>query len=274
MGSSEVGVEVLIEAVLAAAREHWPHIQLDRASASQRARYVASGAHSIHYADLALAWAALAGDPSALRAIEKTLREEATRAILALRRPTWQAEEVRQELALRMLVVGERKEPTLATYAGRSALGRWVGVAAMRTALNLGRRGNREDPLDELEDGSLAAAAPRIAPELAIVRARYKGEVEQAMREAFEDVRDVQDRNLLRFYYLDRIELEPLGKLFGVHGSTISRRLSALRTQIAEATRVRLVERLGMEGHTADVASLIRAVHSDFDLSLSQLLPR
>jgi hypothetical protein len=59
-----------------------------------------------------------------------------------------------------------------------------------------------------------------------------------------------------------------------VHGSTVSRWLTALRASVLEDVRVRLAERLGLAGNYADVDSLIRAVQSELDLTLSRLLRR
>jgi len=75
-------------------------------------------------------------------------------------------------------------------------------------------------------------------------------------------------------YYLERIGLEQLGQMFGVHGSTVSRWLTALRESVLDDVRARLGERLGMAGSFSDVDSLIRAVQSELDLTLSRILRR
>jgi len=112
----------------------------------------------------------------------------------------------------------------------------------------------------------------RPATELAVVRQRYRAEVEAAIRAAFDALDNPRDRNLLRLYYLEHVGLEQLGQMFGVHGSTVSRWLAALRETIVEATRGYLAERLGPAGNFAEIDSLIRAVQSDLDLTLSRIL--
>src|SRR5262249_26465617 len=48
-------------------------------------------------------------------------------------------DEVRQALRVRLLVAPEGGRPRIADYAGRGPLRAWVGVAALRVALNLKR---------------------------------------------------------------------------------------------------------------------------------------
>lgn len=218
--------------------------------------------------DLALAHACLAGDPAAQRALDRMIREEATRAVGALRQPAWLIDEVHQEVAQKLLV---GPSPRLAGYAGQSSLGRWLGVTATRTALNLVTRQKRNVPLDDgASDDDLLAAITD--PELAILRERYREDVLASLRAAFDALAEPRDRNLLRLYYVDRVGVEQLGEMFGVHASTVSRWLAALRSQLADDTQERLAERLGIEGHPQDVASVIQMLRSQLDLTLSRVL--
>lgn len=255
------------EAIAACART-WPDVRVDKAVVAARLRRLdATGLEDSRLAELCLVWACLTGDPAAQRAIDRAIRSEAQRVVSELRQPAWLVDDVHQELGQRLLVAGAGGEPRLATYAGKAALGRWLGVGAMRTALNLTRRKRPEMPL---ADHDVAAAL--VPPELAVVRERYRAEVEAAIRAGFDAIDNPRDRNLLRLYYLERVGLEQLGQMFGVHGSTVSRWLTALREAIVEETRGYLAERLGPVGNYADVDSLIRAVHSDLDLTLSRIL--
>lgn len=254
------------EAIAACARA-WPDVRIEPHAVREHLR----GAGPIddrHLADLCLAWACLAGDPGAQRALDRMIRAEAQRAASELRQPAWLADEIQQELGQRLLVAGPGEVPRLATYAGQAALGRWLGVAAMRTALNLLRGARPEAPLDDGEE----VADAILPPELAVVRDRYRAEVEQAIRAAFGALDSARDRNLLRLYYLERIGLDQLGQMYGVHGSTVSRWLTALRASVLDDVRARLGERLGLAGNYGDVDSLIRAVQSEIDLTLSRLL--
>jgi RNA polymerase sigma-70 factor (ECF subfamily) len=264
------------EAIEACARA-WPDVRVDPDALHARLRETGAIAGSIderHLGDVALAAACLAGDAAALREFDRMLRAEAQRVIGELRQPAWLADEVAQELGQRLLVAPPEAAPgaapRLATYAGQAALGRWLGVAAMRTALNLIRGARPETPLGDDHD----VADAMLPPELAVVRDKYRAEVEHAIRAAFDALDSARDRNLLRMYYLERIGLDQLGLMFGVHGSTVSRWLTALRASVLDDVRARLSERLGLAGQFSDVDSLIRAVQSDIDLTLSRLLRR
>jgi RNA polymerase sigma-70 factor (ECF subfamily) len=258
------------EAIAACARA-WPDVRADPAVVRERLR-AAGPVDDARLAELCLVWACLTGDPAAHRALDRMIRAEAVRVIGELRRPAWLADEVHQELSGRLLLAPPGGEPRLATYAGQAVLGRWLGVAAMRTALNLTRRARPEAPLDDGDGGNAAVAAAILPPELAVVRDRYRAEVEAAIRAAFDALDSARDRNLLRLYYLERVGLDRLGQMFGVHGSTVSRWLTALRESVLDDVRARLGERLGMAGNFADVDSLIRAVQSELDLTLSRIL--
>jgi len=257
--------------VIAACAREWPEIRIEARVLHQLLRGAGAGAvEQRHLADVGLCAAALSGDPAAQRAIDRMIGAEAQRVVAELRRPAWLADEVHQELSQRLLVAEPGGVPRLATYAGQAPLGRWLGVAAMRTALNLLRGPQRETALAE----ELEVADALLPPDLAVVRDKYRAEVEQAIRAAFDALDGARDRNLLRMYYLERIGLDQLGQMFGVHGSTVSRWLTALRASVLEDVRARLAERLGMAGSFSDVDSLIRAVQSELDLTLSRILRR
>jgi RNA polymerase sigma-70 factor (ECF subfamily) len=257
--------DAIASEVSAACAAAFPDVELAPATIAERLAQLAAIERG-HLADLGLAWACLARDPAAEKLVDRMIHAEAQRAVAELRKPPDLVDEVHQELAQKLLV-GER--PRLAQYAGQSALGRWLGVAALRTALNLTRKARPERSLDDDDHDMIAAV---VDPELAAIKNQYKREVEHAIRSAFEALDNARDRNLLRLYYLDRVGLDRLGQMYGVHASTVSRWLATLRESIISDTHGRLGEILGASGNYGDVASLIRAVRSDLDITLSRIL--
>jgi len=252
---------------VAACAAAWPDVRIDPALVAARLAELPELAAE-HLGELALTVAALARDPAAQRVIDRLIHAEAERAVGSLRQPAWLVDEVHQELAQRLLVGAE---PRLATYAGQSALGRWLGVAATRTALNLMRGRKQQVPIGGGgEDDEIVAAIAD--PDVALMRERYRDEVLAAVRAAFESLANARDRNLLRLYYFERVGVVELGQMYRVHASTVSRWLAALREHIVEDTQFRLAERLGMVGNHADLFSVIRALRSDLDLTLSRIL--
>ena len=262
-------IDPMVSDAIAACRAAWPDVAIDAGVVRARlAGLDTSGLDRAHLGELCLAWACLTGDPAAQRAMDALIRAEAQRAVTTVRGPRDLVDEVHQELSQRLLVAPAGGAPRLATYAGQSALGRWLGVAALRTALNLTRRRKPQATLD----GDTEIGAAIVEPELAILREKYRDDVEAAIRAAFAALDAARDRNLLRLYYLERVPLERLGQMFGVHASTVSRWLAALRESILADTRDRLTERLGLSGHMSDLDSLIRAVRSDIELTISRIL--
>lgn len=264
----------LARSVLDKCRAAWPAVRCDEAALLERlARAIPEGEDEataiakLCVEDLFLASACLAGDEAALGALEDLLWAESTRAALALRQPRFVADEIHQALRHRLLYPDEGEPARLETYSGRGALASWLGVAATRVGLNLLRDQKREASFDEEDLASLAGAGD---PELRILRERYKAAFESAVRDAFAAIDGARDRNLLRLYYFERLGLDELGAMYGVHGSTVSRWIAAVRARLFDETRRLLADRLAVSG--SDLDSLVRLVRSDLDLSLSKLL--
>src|SRR5688572_31992928 len=101
-----------------------------------------------------LAWSAGRGDEAALRVFGPWLDTEATQAARRVDRNAAFVDEVRQALRIRLLV-GEAGRVRIDDYMGRGPLRAWLGVAALRIALNLKRaaRPPSADLLGELVEG-------------------------------------------------------------------------------------------------------------------------
>jgi RNA polymerase sigma-70 factor, ECF subfamily len=221
-----------------------------------------------HAADLELATAALAGDEAALRVLDGMIRVASARAAGELGQAGWLADEIALTLRERLLVADGELEARLASYLGHGPLDRWLAVAAARTGLNALRARRREQALD---DARLAALpSPDEDPALDLLRRRHQAAFEAAIRDAFAGLDSARDRNLLRLYYFDRLGLDRLGQIYKVHASTVSRWLAAVRQNVFDQTMRLLVERLGLP--ESELASMLRVLQSDLDLTLSRLL--
>jgi RNA polymerase sigma-70 factor (ECF subfamily) len=82
----------------------------------------------------------------------------------------------------------------------------------------------------------------------------------------------VDERNLLRFHFIDGLSLTQIATLRGVHQSTVSRLLARTRKDVLEGIR------LGFRTMFADAedefSSVIRLVQSQLDVSIEQALGR
>jgi RNA polymerase sigma-70 factor (ECF subfamily) len=235
-------LEALLGRVLAAARR--PGVALDdevfaaylgaRATADDLDADLAT----LHLADLWLACACAAGLPAALAALDRLLAGDAAPAARAVDVSAAFVDEVLQGRRRRLLVAEAGAPPRIASYSGSGPLSAWLRVAATRTALSLKRAGRREVPLDELP---LLDAAR--GPESGVARADGERRFRAALARAMAALAP-RPRGLLQLYHLDGLGVEELGRLHGVHASTISRWLQAARDSVLAATREALLAEL------------------------------
>lgn len=250
----------------AAARAAWPDLDVPRETFAARA----TAAAPAHHADLYLACACSDGDPAALAELDRRFAPVARDAAATIDRSPDFVAEVQQILRERMLVGPHAK---IRDYRGNGPLAGWIRTAAVRTALNL-RRSTKHAASHHAEAAGEAAIEHAFDPllddpALALMRQRYKPEIDAALRTAIAAL-PAADRLLLQFYYVDGLTLAKIATLERVGTSTIFRRLAAATQRVLGAVKATLVDKLGVSRDSLD--SLIRCVQDDIDLSLSQLL--
>jgi RNA polymerase sigma-70 factor (ECF subfamily) len=213
-------------------------------------------------ADAYLACACSHGDAAALAAFEERYLSEVGRFLAGTRSTPDTVEEVKQRLRVR-LFTGER--PRIAEYAARGSLAAWLRVAAVRTASNL----RREERAATVGERTEEADAPPLDPDLIQLKERYRADLEQALRLALSHL-EPRDRNLLRMHFLERVRLERLASLFGVHRATVVRWLAAARARVIDETFTHL--RAAAPATQSELASLVQLLRSQLEVSLRRLL--
>lgn len=259
------GVEAQLEALYAEARSAWPDVSLEAGAFFTRlgAHLDEAGAVALetrHTADVYLATACLEGDGRALAHFEGVLR--AACASAARRVGAVEVDALASTVRARALV-----EPRgLERYGGRGSLRAWLAAVSTRAALDERRAEGR---VARREAAVEADAAGATDAELALLKAKYRGDFEAAFVEALDGL-GARERALLRLHGVEGLGLDRLARLLGVGRSTAARRLQALRTSLYEATRRGLAARLGVaEGA---VESLLPLLHSQVDVSLRRRL--
>lgn len=106
-------------------------------------------------------------------------------------------------------------------------------------------------------------------PELAQIQRQFQGEFKDSLREALSGL-SVEERNLLRFYFLDGMNIDQIGVILRAHRATIARRIAGLRSRLLTEVRAGLVRRLRLP--QPDLDSMLRLVGSQLELSLMRLL--
>jgi RNA polymerase sigma-70 factor (ECF subfamily) len=139
-------------------------------------------------------------------------------------------------------------------------------VAAIRTAVSLGRAGGTER---QLRDRTVGEAAGGVDPELLYMKGEIRREVEAAFEGALDRLED-RERLLLRLYLVSGMTMEDIGKTFDVAHQTVSRWLVKARKSVLAFARGQLAQRLKIS--KSEFRSVVRLVASQLDLSISRLL--
>jgi RNA polymerase sigma-70 factor (ECF subfamily) len=234
----------------------------------QAERLLAQEIEQLDHEGLYLACACVHGVPAASELFEQHYMAKLPGLLGYLKLSEVALDEVCQRVRTHLLLRTPEAPPRLAEYTGRGALMVWVRVIAVRMALRqeVSVRGlfDRHD-LAALEN----MPAPETDAELALMKSHYRHEFRQALREAFAALSEDQ-RYLLRLHFIEGLPTTRMGPLFGKDQSTISRWLRDAREKVYEETKGRLQERLRLSSQ--EFESLMSAIQSRFDVSLSQIL--
>ncbi len=238
------------------ARARWPAFVVDE---DAFAAHLLAHDVSVHANDLYLAFAVSLHDVAALAAFEHAYIARVGTYIVRVTVDRDIVDEVKQRLREKLLTGTPRR---IVEYAGKGALGGWVRIAAVRTALNLLReRTTTTDVRDE--------ASPALDPELAFVQSRSH----QLFRDAFANVLaalGTEERSMLRLHHVEGLTMDQLSRMYRTPRSTIARRIEQVRRDVLAATEqhLRNAHRLS----PSEVASVIRSARSQFHLTLTKSL--
>jgi len=259
------------QALVETARAAWPAVRLDPPQLvdfiAQRlaGADLAAALASAPAADLVLAAACAAQEPTAHAAIDDVL-SEVDAAGASTRSPKDLIDDVKQLIRVQLLVARDGKPPGIVGYRGKGPLRGWVRITATRELIRHQRKRARETPSERPLDEALGDAAD---PLLLQLKAEYRSEFATALREAITEL-DAEDRTLLRQQIVDQLSIDEIGAAFGVHRATAARWLQRARGALVARTRGRLAARLKMP--VEEIDSVIRLVQSQLDVSVVRYL--
>ena len=224
---------------------------------------VEEGLKSCHAADLALAFGCARGSDAAVVEFRKRFAPDIARVIRKY--PALRADQadVEQEIFARLLVAREDAPPRIADYRGAGPLQGWVRVAALRLTLD------RVRAQDRLQREPSDPATPPAAVEEGYIKHAYADAIRSSVEAAFEGLTP-KERNLLRHSVVQGLSIDQIAPIYGVHRATIARWLARVRTSLAEKTQDHLARTQSLD--PAEIPTLLRAVQSQLDLTLSRLL--
>jgi RNA polymerase sigma-70 factor (ECF subfamily) len=260
---------VVVDEHLRAAREAWPDVVVEPARfASELARRVGDGdVASVRGADVYVAIACIDGDERAIEIVRDLLAKEVGFAAQKTRATPDQIAEVTAALSKILFVDEPGRSAAMRDYAGRAALKGYLKVIATRELVRVVNRGRREVALPD--DDLIDRIVPASDPEISILRARYRDDVDAAIRAAITTLDD-RGRALLRYAFVDGLNVDRVGELYDVHRATAARWIAAVRERLGTQIRTELAARLAVG--VDDVDSIIRLVQSRVELSLDRML--
>ncbi len=249
-------------------RERWPRLSLpDERFAQLLGRHSPAGnpGGGLEVEDLYLAGACAAGDAAAQQELDARLRQ-LVKIVRRIDATETFGDEVMQLTRLRLLAAEEGKA-RLEDYSGRGSLNSWLRSVLMRTALNLRAARKPSDPIDGFSEHELPVA--NSDPELRLLRARYAGAFNEALRGAL-SLLGQRERAVLRMQLVDRMTVGEIAATYQVNRSTVTRWLTSARAGLVDATRATLLRQLSAS--PSEVESIIKACRSIADVSLPRQL--
>lgn len=256
-----------IAAAIDAARSSFPELTVDDVSIARHlGRHVRTDADwtRLRAAELCLALACGSGEAAALLRFESLFADTLEAAERRFRRAAVPTDELGQILRERLFV--SNGAPKILEYSGQGFLENWLRITAVRTFTDAVRAGpKREVPLPE----SLLEVESGDDAELTYLKTHYREELKRAFESAVGSL-DGGARNLLRQSVVQRLTVDQIGALYGVHRATAARRVDKAREELLVATRTHLKDQLHVEENELD--SIMNLLRSRMDLSVGRVL--
>lgn len=248
-----------------AARQAWPSVALGLADFRRHVEATYEGLPTPEIAkDLYLAAACLGQVPDALAAFDKTYRADIHRTISRMGRRDAAVEDAQQAAYMRLFA---GPAPKIGEYRGRGSLRNWLRVVVARLVVNLTTKADDEVPVEELE--AFGMLTDEISPELLAMKRRYAQEFRAGLARSVRNL-SAKDRSILRLAFCERMSIDRIGELYGVHRATAARWLSS--SHAALVSRVQKDLRTALNVEQAEYESILRLIASELDTSLSRYL--
>ena len=200
--------------------------------------------------ELALAHACAAGHDAAWQAFLLRFREKLYDIARGITKEDSSARDLADSLYADLYGTSERegrRVSRLSFYMGRGSLEGWLRTVLAQEFVNRYRKQKRLVSLEEQTEDGVQFSSADPGPTGPI-----DSRLSAALEEAFTQMAS-EDRLVLAAYYLDNRTLTEIGRMIGVHESTISRRLEKLLKGLRKQVMSGLVQR-GMNRGQAEEA--------------------
>jgi RNA polymerase sigma-70 factor (ECF subfamily) len=207
---------------------------------------------SLRFEELALARGCAAGNDTAWTVFLSRYRAHLYDSAHSITRDDAAARELADSLYAELYGMDLRegvRRSKLEHYSGRGSLEGWLRTVLAQEWVNRFRKVKREISLDEQEEAGVQFAAPQpdgnAVPQQS---AALKSATELAIGEL-----SSEDKYILASYHLDGRKLAEIGKVLGVHESTISRKVERISAQV-RAGILKHLEKQGLSRRQAEEA--------------------
>jgi RNA polymerase sigma-70 factor (ECF subfamily) len=207
---------------------------------------------------LAIAWARK--DPAALAVFESHYASDMRRTLEQLGFDHATVDEAEQSVREMLFVGRDGARPGILGFGGFGRLRGWLRVVVSRAAFRLARDVSPVEPQEALE-----AIAGDDDFELSYLKRTYARAFESAFHDELARL-SASDRLLLKQRFQHGMTVTELGRLHGVHASTISRRVTDVHTTLVGRIRKNMTEHLGLGA--GEVSSIFRLIQSQIAISL------
>jgi RNA polymerase sigma-70 factor (ECF subfamily) len=257
-----------IQRAAAAARARWPELPLDDEDFARHlhAAGVPDAVIGERGEELFLAAACAAGEPPALRVLEREYLANVG-AYVGTRFKLTDAfvDELRQALRLRLIF---DRPPRIASYNGTGSLRAFIRVVSVRLALDLIEARQRQPALMDPEMiARRFSSSPAV--ESLLTRGQHGPRFQAAVDEAVLAL-SPREKAVLRFHFVDGLNIEAIGRIYRVHRATVARWLVDIRGRIFRSVEERMAIEVDMS--PSEFRSLVALMQEELKLSFSRVL--
>lgn len=271
--TSVTALESSLREIVARAEHAWPGVRVEPvrfigylADRMAQGEPLEAELQALHATDLYVACAA-SEDAKAIAVLEAAFFHASDATLARMGTDSDFAVEVKQRTREKLFVREGEKPPRIVEYSGRGELKSFLRVVLLREAISLRRKDRRE--LLPRDDDDARGELATTDPELSHLRRLYAAEFDRAFCDAVVALTS-EERNLLRYHYVDRLNIDHIGAICGIHRVSAARRLTRIRAALVERTRAYLAERLRLGGD--ELESLLRLIESEVDISVGRAL--
>lgn len=179
------------------------------------------------------------------------------------------ADEFLQDLRVHLLATGGNGAVRLRQYRGTGALRAWLKMIATRLDIDRSRRRRAKPDAARSEEIDAERLIGELDPEAAFLKERYVGIFNEALERSI-SLLSASDAAILKLSYVEGVNAADVGRIFGLSGRTIQRRLLSIREELMSKTRERVSAELQLD--TSEVDSVLDLVKSQLHVTLARVL--